>query len=176
MPSARPVQPRTRRSDAGTTAKTATLNNKFYCSKQTCNLFKIGPNWTVEITWTFRPNCSGFGGDHDIQESDVNYLYFGVDVWYWYKIDIQIRDRRNTISFYHILSCRIQLEPIMALKWCFSDTKIVYILEVSDRFTQPKQYSRQITDNLGEGECQLVVRRMLPRQLSGPGNKMLIGF
>ena len=40
----------------------------------------------------------------------------------------------------------------MALKWCFSDTKIVYILEVSDRFTQPKQYSRQITDNLGEGE------------------------
>ena len=40
----------------------------------------------------------------------------------------------------------------MALKWCFSDTKIVYILEVSDRFTQPKQYSRQITDNLGWGE------------------------
>ena len=60
----------------------------------------------------------------------------------------------------------------MALKWCFSDTKIVYILEVSDRFTQPKQYSRQITDNLGweRGECQLVVRRMLPSQLSGPGN------
>ena len=40
----------------------------------------------------------------------------------------------------------------MALKWCFSDTKIVYILEVSDRFTQPKQYSRQIPDNLGGGE------------------------